>query len=254
MFSTAIGKEEACSTTFLTTNPLIIESLDKEYTDYLKMCRPATTLYTDESSPFDISKCFQTFFQFASNSISILSGLSLLSTPSDVLMEHNSLKEGSDFEQLTQDHALCFANFEKQVAQHNYTEVFYLESFENIIAGKARIVALRPFLNKTLYYTPDKYQRHLMKILFMLNSYPQYHVILKREIDLESCIYVNQSYLFIIPQTTSSLRIYKTDYTDLVSSVWEFALSKTKNGLSDVANRVESISEIKQLIQKLSNY
>jgi len=57
-----------------------------------------------------------------------------------------------DLEQLKQYNALFFKNFDNLVERQRYTEVPFLDSFEDIIAGKARFFAVLSLLNIAAHY------------------------------------------------------------------------------------------------------
>ncbi len=249
--ATAVGEQAECGATFISTDPTAVAYFDREYMDYLARCRLATNIYNDQSSPLKLRRCVRRFCNHQSNCITILSCLSFVSTPPEIISE---LAKDFDVKMLNQDYSFCFAHFEQIVVHHRYTEVFPLESLEDIIAGKARYVALEISQNKAGYYTPDEYCRHLINVVNMLCNYPNYHVVLSKGNDLESNVYVKESCQVMLLRTTPPITICETEYTDMISSVWEYALSKTQTGLTDMANKIESISRLKQLISQLCDY
>ena len=254
MFSTSVGEPLECGTTFLTTDPLIVESLDKEYMEYLNMCRPTGTAYNNQSSPELLSKSLYKFFKYPSDCISILSGLSFITVPLDILKDRCTHVPGSDVEKLS----ICIESFSKNFDQllenQRYTEVLHLDTLEDIIAGKARFFALLSLMNITAFYTPAEYLCHLENIVKKLNNNKNYHVVLSREIGFGSNVYVNERYLFMTLKEASSFNISTSEYPDIVSSVWEYAVRKTTNGQTDSVNRIEALSEINNLIRQLRKY
>jgi len=254
MISASIGGSLECVTTFLTTDPLIVASLDLEYMEYLKMCRPAGTNYSNKSSPLLLQKSLNKFFNYPSNCISILSGLSFISVPFDIIKERGTHLSDFDAVQLAQCNALFFSIFDNLVERQRYTEVLFLDSFEDIISGKARFFALLSLLNITAHYTPTEYLSHLENIVKMLHRYKNYHIVITKEAYFGSNVYVNERYLFMMFEASSSFNISTTEYPDIVYSVWEYALRKTMNGQTDAVNRIEAISAINNLIQQLRNH
>ena len=253
LFSTSVGEGAECGTTFLTADPLSITSLDLDFMEFLKLCRPVMTVYNHERSSLQIINCLKKFFEYHADCISLQASLPFISIPLDICNESGLLKN-LDFAELLQFKTILLSDFGQLVEHQRFTDVFHLESFEDIIAGKVRFAALESFLSKPAYYTPKTYLRHLQNILDIINNYPNYHIVLSTSCNLGSGIYVNERYVAIFPQVSSSLSIYATEYVDVVSALREYAFCKTRNGLSDLVNRVESISKIKQLIQQLSNY
>ena len=250
MVSTTVGERTECGTTFLMTDPFTVASFDREFMDYLALCRPATTLYDEQNSPLKLRKCMNNYFEHQSNCIAILTGLSSISIPPKLFTEAS---EKFDVDELRQNYDFCFTNFEKLVKQYYYIEVFPVEEFDDIIAGKVRCFAL-DLRGKPAFYSAEEYRLHLLNIVKMLYKYPNYHVVLSKGSDLDSNAFIKQNYKVVLIKTIPKLTVCETEYADMVSAVWEYALSKTQTGTTKTANRIETVSRLKQLIRQLSDY
>ena len=106
----------------------------------------------------------------------------------------------------------------------------------------------------TAFYTPAEYLSHLENIVKTLKNNINYHVVLSKEINFGSNVSVNERYLFMALKEAASLNIYTSEYPDIVSSVWEYALRKTSNGQTDAVNRASALSAINKLIRQLRQY
>ena len=250
MVSTTVGEQSECGTTFLMTDPFTVASFDREFMDYLALCRPATTLYDEQNSPLKLRKCMNSYFEHQANCISILTGLSSISIP-PVLFTETSKKFNVD--ELKQNYEFCYKNFEKLVEQYTYFDVFPIEEYGDIIAGKVRCFGL-DLRGRPAFYSSEEYRLHLINIVRMLYKYPNYHVVLSKGSDLDSNAFIKQNYKVVMIKTLPKLTVCETEYSEMVSAVWEYAVNKTQTGTTLAANRIETISRLKQVIRQLSDY
>lgn len=251
LFSTAVGYKKVSDITFLTTDPATIAALNQEFEDFLTLCTPAAVIYNQKNYPLQIRKSIMDFLECRSSAITILRELSYVTIPPEVL---DSLSKRFEIDRLRGFHASCYAQFQNRLRCSSYTDVFSLASFENIIAGNAKYTAHGISNNKELYYTPTEYQMHLANIIKLLNQYPNYNVILIEKSEIDCDIYINERYHVMLVREKPSLAICNIEYPEMVSAMWEYAISKTRTGCSANINRLQVISQISDLMCQIDDY
>lgn len=248
LFSTDVGDEKVGDVAFLATDPNIVAALDKEFMDYLTQCNSATVLYDQENYPLQLRKSVTDFLECQSSSITILNGLSFVTMPPQVF---DSLSTRSDVNPLKTFHSYCINQFLNKLVNYSYTEVFKLDSFEEIIAGRARYTVLGVSNNKELYYSHDEYLIHLKNIVALLENHPNYNVILLKNNEIKSDIYINKKHNVMLLRKEPSFAICNIEYPEMVSAMWEYA---TKTGYTEDLTRQRLISQITHLIHQIDDY
>ncbi|MEG2367645.1 MAG: hypothetical protein RSB53_05970 [Oscillospiraceae bacterium] len=251
LVSTSIGQKTEGGTTFLTTDPAIVASYNREFDAYLALCKPATKVYDFGSAPSQFRGCISDFYRHYSDCIVMTGGPSFISTPPKTIEKYAALHPGEQTRILRQELEFRRESVFRLMESFSYTEIYPLASFEDIVAGRVRNPALEMFLNRAVFYTPEEYRSHLQNTVSLLESNPRYQVVLSKEQGFESAVYTKDGYRVLILRSQAPFSLCMVEYSDMVNALWEYSVSRCSNGLTPSANKMEVISKMKQLIRRL---
>lgn len=251
LVSTSVGNKTESGLTILTTNPEMVQCLESEIDDYLELCLPATSFYDYEKSYEELYQCVSSFYAYQADCINIVGGLSYITTPKEVLQDFAQSSDNISAFDLIHHFESEYADIERLLQRHRYTEIFAIDSFEDIISGKASSCAIN---GKVFFYTPHAYIMHLKNIVAMLEKYENYHIFLFNERKIESCIYVKKGYSTLAILYKSPYSVCETKNLNMVDAVWEYAKNEMEQGCSDEANKMQVMMKINKLILRLEDY
>ena len=251
LFSTSIGNQPESGLTILTTNPEMISALELEINDYLDLCLPATTFYNFEKSYDELYECVSNFYAYQSECINFFGGLSYITTPKEVLLDFAQHSVNVSPFTLEYHFDSELADVERLLKIYRYTEFIYIDSFEDIISGKAKSCAIN---GETFFYTPKAYIKHLNNIITMLKQYENYHVVLIRERLFESCVYVKHGYCALSFLYNSPYSVCITKNLSLIDAVWEYGKNEMDQGVSADTNKLQVMMNIDKLLLQLNDY
>lgn len=252
LFSTSFNDNRDSDITFLTTEPHTIEILNKEFMDYLALCIPATRTYDRENSPLQIRISVRDFLDCSSPSISILNGLSCLTVPDELFEKQNN---GLDYVNCLENfQTYCKRKLINKISGCSYTEAFPLAPFESIIAGNVKCISFELLQNKRTNYTPEEYQMHLQNIVYLLERYPNYNVVLLQKSDQKCDIYINKDQNAMLICGEPSLVVCRIKYSEMVCDLWEYAIKQVHFKQTDSAYRLGVISRLKDLIRQIDGF
>ncbi len=251
LVSTSVGNKTECGLTILTTNPDMITSLESEFNDYLELCMPATSFYDYEKSYEELYQCISSFYAYQADCINILGGLSYITTPKEVLLDFAQSSDNLSIDTLNQHFDSEYAEIVRLLQRYRYTEIFSIDSFEDIISGNAKSCAIN---GEIFFYTPNAYIRHLKNIISMLENYDNYHVVLVKDRKIESTIYVKKGYSVLAFLYKSPYSVCEIKILDMVAAVWDYANNEMDTGIPDDIYKLQVITSINKLILQLDNY
>jgi len=228
--SISIGNKIESELTIVTTNPEMITALELEINDFLELCLPATTFYNFEKSYDELYQCVSNFYAHQADCISFFGGLSYITTPKEVLLDFAQHAENTSPHTLEYHFDSEFAEVERLLKKNKYTDIIFIDSFEDIISGTAKSCAIN---GETFFYTPNAYLKHLKNIITMLEQHENYHVVLTKERSFERCIYVKHGYSVLSFLYKSPYSVCITNNLNLVNAVWEYAKNEMDQGVSD---------------------
>jgi len=251
LVSTTVGNKTENCLTILTTNPDMVASLESEFNNYLELCLPATTFYDYEKSYEALYQCVSNFYKYQADCINIVGGLSYITTPKEVLLDFAQRSDNIRPLTIAQHYDSEYADIERLLQRHRYTEIFSIDSFEDIVSGKAKSCAIN---GEIFFYTPNAYITHLKNIIAMLEKYENYQVFLIKERTFESCIYVKNGYSVLTFLYKSPYSVCETKSLNIVDAVWEYAKRIMDHGVCDDINKMQVIMKINRLLLQLDDY
>ncbi|MCI2057715.1 MAG: hypothetical protein LKJ80_00720 [Oscillibacter sp.] len=252
LFSCSSGIANSTGPVFVTTDPELVASFEALIDDYLSFCTPVSTYYDYPGKSPGMKQVLDDFFDYPADCILISDTLPLSSSPPELLPPPTFKSRGcGQIRDFCEKRYTALVNL---LPEHTVIEVFPLHTFEDIVSGRAVFMARSMFCHSEVGYTPGQYVLHLSNILYLLNTYPNFHIYLHQDSDVPSSIYIKRSHELLILNHQEQQAMCKITHPDLVGALWEYEYSAVKRSILSGIYREESISKIKQLIRRLRSY
>ena len=251
LVSTSVENKTEGGLTLLTTNPDMIKSLEAEFDNYMELCLPAITFYDYSKTETELLQCVSSFYAYQADCINILGGLSYITTPKEVMLDFVQRFVNFDTPTLIERFETEFAELDRLLQRYTYTEIICIDSFEDIISGKARSCAIS---GETFVYTPNAYRKHLKKIISMLEIYDNYHVIIVEDKKVKSTFYIKKGYAVLAFLSKAPYLVCDCKNLEMVAAVWEYTNKETEIGVTLDINKKQVITRINHLILQLEDY
>lgn len=248
--SASIGKDAKSNITTVTTDPKMVKAYAEEYDSYLKLCKPSFHVYYfDEKSK--TREFLKNYHEQPSDCIAILGGLSLITTPTNIIPTMDESDVNSYAFNLKNVLETANIEFSNQLTNYNYTEVIALDSYEDIKSGKIECIANSIFQGKPIYYSTKGYIEHLENIINLLQLYSNYNIVLTSERNFESSLYIKDGYQVLLFSKGNYGAFYKLEYQEMVAAIWEYAKNQLVPVISAQDYKRYVIEELKEFIKRL---
>ena len=229
--STANAPEE--TVTFLFTEKKTIRVLQKEFDNYLTLCRPLMNILTADgsSSYFDLLTDFE---KKSGTTVIKTKHLSSISMPETVLRSFLKRNPQSNEAQLLAFQQLRTEYLERTLREYSVQEIFSIPSLDSLCQGKVMIDHSCGLEGKVVYYTKDEYRMHLKHVLHLLQYYENYHVAIeKTPYDLGYSLYAKENTGVMVIKNAPPLVVLSVAENNLAIGFWDFLMELgQKNRLS----------------------
>jgi hypothetical protein len=160
----------------LTRDPVAVETLEQEFSDFLNMCRPLMQAFTADNFQVKILPVFSIFRKTQSELLQFHITPSLLTLPEE-LAENLSRRPGcgnfGDF--LTNHNRLLFMR--GKVPANKVTDIIVLPDIATVMEGKIALPVSDLAGLPPLFYTPDEYLMHLASALQWMKTSKAYKIV-----------------------------------------------------------------------------
>ncbi len=252
--SSSIGKGARNAANFLYTDPGVIDALAAEFNDFLGLCRPLMKIFT-ESDVSGYSDMITEFENFESRGIIKTDSLSCMTMPMEIAERMCFRKEPDSCEDLLYYHRSRINGFESRLKKCGFSEIIKLPCLEELMSGSV----CTGFCDTPSYvsyaYTPEDYRGHLLNIVRLLESCPNYHVCLTPESVMPgSLIYVKEREGVIVVKTARPAVIFAISETAITEAFVNYLnriLKKTAEA-GGPDRRRKTIAALRKYIDSIS--
>ena len=102
---------------------------------------------------------------------------------------------------------------------------------------------------ETKYYTKDEYIAHLKHIVYLLQSQPNYNVILLNEKESIETLYVKKDFGFMIGSDKETVFVMVSNHRAMTRTIWDYMFNKMTSG--NKFSREATISHINSIINDI---
>ena len=238
--ATSIEQNTASALNCLVYDKEAVKGLESEYYNFLSLCKPLMQMY-NKSNCDTFWKFYDRFEKEEENFLTLQGFPSQFTMSADVISQISKRCNNHIFETR---HKTSLENFTKVMEKGiHYTEVVKLPDPKLVKAGAVPLPFSDLTFNDHLCYTAEEYVKHMESILFYLKKYENYHLLILKELPINSAIYVKEYTGVIVANAAESSSLFTIAEPRMTAALWEY-----------VEHLVEHAKSKEKTIQKLEEY
>lgn len=246
-------KNNKNSPTFVHRDKKIIGGLVEEYNNFLSLCRPLMKLFNSDNR-YDYLDTLLEFEMEEGNSFLKVNGLSSITMPigvaHDILLSIDKEKR----DQLLIYHKKRLGNLEKNLKNHNFTQILDLPDVEDIRDKKIPVVFSDIHDANKLFYTKKLFIKHLYNYIELLNNFPNYKLYVNTNTKSpEYMIYTKEDVGAIISKTSSPPVIFAINEDHISRAFWDYGNRLGDNFKKLNIKREDTIKIIQDYIEEIKS-
>lgn len=251
--SCAIGDQHECGATYVCYDKRAVEEDQRIFANYIDKCVPLNQTYIYEKNPVEFCRHLLEFYEREANGMSKWLGMSCCTVPTAIINEIEEENREGAGEEIIELFRGIQTNFENNLAKgRRYIEIIRLYTPEEIRSGTAKLAPSLLMPGKKQNYTIGTYRLQIMRILTLLEKYPNYCVVID-EGDMPECeMHIMENASALLVRTTAPFTIFNVTESNTVSACHEyFMLNATRYGASLVIQRRHTVEKLKVLYESL---
>ena len=248
-YASAVGLNNTSEVTMFSTNPKLVQAFEKQFQDYVALCRPALIAHVEY--PDTLSR-YREYCTLQGGSVQLTNGLSIRSMPGQLLEKLARQADDPRLQELFQTFQELLPRFEALLTQERAIDMCYLFSEEEILSGMIPAGSSSKLWGQ-VRYTPEDYCLHLKHILYLMDTYENYEFIPLSKQEYPDCdLLVNEAGMTLIVRTAEPPVILELRRQPLVIAFQEHLLRRADAEGFGIAHKERVRKELRSLIQRLS--
>lgn len=220
LHSDSLSGQKETPMTVLTTDPMTVQLTDEHYTRILERCRPAMAVHTADTAIKPADR-YERISSVEDSAICKPSMLSILAIPPDLLT--GICRRGTaTVQRMFEDYAKNAQARARVLETSVITDILCLPDLNDVLQNAVPIPGTRISPTDWLYYTPEEYRMHLEYILWYMETYSNYHVILLDKPLLDNVtVYVKGNCFALLIRENDPFALFEVTEQALISSLHE---------------------------------
>jgi len=241
--SSSVGDKMNNTLTMYIRDKQAISSLHEEFTNLLSLCKPIMSSYSEKDNP-TFAKKLCDFDAVLAESIMKPRHLSLVTLPESVRRSVSLRSYPVDPLAILEKRSQIF---EKNLETQRVTEIINLPDPTHLEEGKIKIPMIELLGTGYVYYTKKEFIEHLEHIIYLLQTYENYNVIINDGyIEGEYLMHVKKNSELLFVRATTPTMAMTIHEPWVIDTFWKFVNSQVK--------RIKSKNSKNDVIVKLRNY
>lgn len=240
LFTSSIAEQSADATSFLVHEIKAVNSLADEFYSYLSLCKPLIEVFDLHAAPSPAPKLLRKYLSNGPADILYSNSLTATTLPKRVLKTLRERLSPDVIGYLEQLHAHWNSYL---TAAHSKSDTVHIIKLRDIKGSQRVPLSCLGILEQTqLFYENNEYRKHLEYLLWMLNSFKWFDIVISNENMLNISIHIFKKEMYVFNEKPPFIAI-KISEPNLILAFREFLKQMTAH---DISNR----HEVKQLISE----
>ncbi len=220
-FSASVGQDAEQAVSFLVRDRQCTDSFSQEFASYKALCVPL--LESHEITPDRFLVQLESYLEGNSDHILMSNGLPLVTISSKVIRNLEQRISAASAEFLHIIHERWNDTLLQNPGGHRITHVMRLAPPAEVRAGKVRVVNLGILEFEQVFFSPQEYCDQLEHILWMVDTFQWYHVVLNQSGSKEDNLYVVSEKEACFFSDEQPDRVFRVREHNMVSAFLEYA-------------------------------
>ena len=237
--SNSVQEKTESSLNLLIRRKEAVRALEKEFSDYLKLCRPLLNTYDilNRDGFYDLLKTFE---ESGDELIRAIPAPSFALLPESFEKELFAHCRRRDYIKLFRDYK---ENFSERISSGDvFTEILHLPDIETIKKSSIHVPMSEIFGCRDLIYKAEDLKKHLINTVNYIKEHENYHVVLSDKIPQNQIIYVKEDFGAIVIKANSPVSAFGISESRLTAAFWDF-LSRLSEDLYDRDKTLKALND-----------
>lgn len=251
--SNSLGSSINNAANFLIRDKDAIMSFVEEFNQYLRLCKPLMTIYSEKEKKLYFSTLLKfeyrkvnTIIRTESISIVTMPEALILSIIDRICVNKTDLMVLQEYRQRL---------FEANLENNSYTEIIQLSDFEQIKNEKIKIAFSEMLLGATAYYTFEEYILHIENLIYLLGKYENFHLhIISKEPEIQYMVYSREEHGTIVAKTSAPPLVLAVNETNLATAFWDYLRTIIGEKAFQNPNNIQAAKRLTDYIQQIKKY
>lgn len=248
-------------------DPAVVEHYFNEFDEYLTLCKPLMRIFTSFQQTDFLGVLKE--FESKSASCSLLSeGLSTMTLPvtsMSSMLKRSPLSE-SQINNIIRYQAERTELLKCHLAENTYVEFITLPKrvalYEStdLIPSSHKTVSIKPLISSIYFavfiglesvYTADEYKAHLMHVIWMLHTFPNYHLfILDQNQPLGYSLYYKENAGVLVSKNISPYAVFAINESRMCAAFSDYIKTYKRNAKFNKGDRLNTIAKLEELLRQ----
>lgn len=247
LVSSSVGNMGDSVPSTLTFDKKAIEGFDREYNNYLDLCKPLIQTFNTKNKR-EYYKNLQEYEEKEAPVILQSGGLSVL-TMSDDLMENLIIRNNKyKTNDLIDYYKARILNFKNNMKNNRFIEIIRIPNIDKIRDGKVKVRFSLMFHEEDIYYTLDEFKQHLENIIVLLENQDNYHVYLDKEAKQDYTFYAKEDVGIIISKPSTPSVIIEINESNITAAFLDYLNHEMDINDIEAKNKDETIAKLKRIL------
>jgi len=249
VISNSVGNSIDYSPNLLIGDKDAIKAYSEVFNQYLSQCKQLIKIFSSKNkdSYLETLLCFE---KEKSNTIIKTESLSILTMPENISLKILS-RIGRSNTDIIEYQKNRLHTFRQHLKDNFFYEIVPKLDLGAIKNGKIKVSFSDLMNGETVYYTQEEYIQHLENLIYLLETYENFHIKLTESSDSNYIIYVKEDVGVINAKTMVPSVAIAINEINLIATFWDFLRNIIGEKVFYNPNNMEEIKNLKEYINKI---
>lgn len=252
VISSSVGQSINKTANLLIKNHDAIRAYTEEFHQYLNQCKSLMRIFAEKDKEYYLETLWE-FEKEKSDSMIKTESLSIVTMPEEV-SSGILLRFGIENSDLAEYQRQRIKNFKKILQTNIFYEIVPVFDSERVKDNKIKVSFSDIMSGGLIYYTKEEYIGHLEGLVYLLNTYDNFHVkLVDGMTESNYMVYAKEELGQIIAKTSAPPLVLAVNETNLTAAFWDYLRNIIGEKDYQSPNNQEQAIKLEEYIYKIKN-
>ncbi|WP_312832788.1 hypothetical protein [Sedimentibacter saalensis] len=252
VISSSVGQFINTTANLLIKNHDAIRAYTEEFHQYLSQCKPLMQIFAAKDKESYLDTLWE-FEKEKSHTMIKTESLSIVTMPEEV-SSGIMFRIGIENSDLAEYQRQRIKNFKKILQANTFCEIVPVFDLEMVKDNKIKVSFSDIMHGGFIYYMKEEYIVHLEHLVYLLNTYDNFHVkLIDGMPESNYMVYVKEELGAIVAKTSTPPVILAVNETNLTAAFWDYMRNIIGDKDYQIPNDQEQAIKLEEYIHKIKN-
>lgn len=249
--SSSIGRNSESNLNFYLTEKETLQSILREFDDFLKLCRPLMKIFNISTSE-SLMDTVNEFEEESGNCILRSQAVSSITIPLFALEKFLKTHVGENRDKLFKFHKQRQRALVEILKTNKFVELIQLPDISQLVERDIPI-GFTVFSGTPVFYDPYTFKAQLENIVSLMKHYPNYEVVIQDNVKDELTIYAKENIGLLIMKYTRPIISFAVNEPYMTQAFWDYLRMASPQVSNTATTRKETMKKIDDYLKKLKD-